>query len=80
MHVLCDKGQTMFKMIFLKQSDGSVLGPEQTLNQILSVKARVDLAMAVMEKSRHTYLFKSLFHFDMTYNLRTALHRANNCL
>ena len=28
----------MFKMIFLKQSDGSVLGPEQTLNQSNQIK------------------------------------------
>ena len=27
----------MFKIIVLKQSDGSVLGPEQTLNQIKSI-------------------------------------------
>ena len=28
--------QTMFKIIFLKQSDGSVLAPEQTLNQSIN--------------------------------------------
>ena len=33
---LCDKGQTMFKIIFLKQSDESMLGPKQTLNQSIN--------------------------------------------
>ena len=37
MHVLCDKGQTMLKIIFLKQSNESVLGPEQILNQSINV-------------------------------------------
>lgn len=58
MHVLCDKAQTMFKMIFLKHFDGSVLGPEQTLNQkkkfqFDSICSISGIAVATV----HTYIF-----------------------